>query len=216
MDGYRWRSGDSVNQYLTAPRHIQAVDVGPATVIVNYRSGLAEILIGPAARWWAELAISGDVDMPCALDPVSARRLRGQLLDAGLLAPTMRPEPWPAPTAGPAWTPSWGTHELAAGRPEPVSVPFATTVLAGLALAAVLATLAAEPNDPPNQAAGQCRARPQSRSRSPAGRAVHAGPGGVPGRVGGRAGAAGRVAPRGDVVPRRGGRPGAAARVGGD
>ncbi|OXM43122.1 lasso peptide biosynthesis B2 protein [Amycolatopsis alba] len=133
------------HQYLTAAAHVRAVDVGPTTVIVNYRGGQAETLIGPAARWWAELATTGDTEKTAALDPASAQTLRGQLLAAGLLAPTARPQPWPAPTAGPAWKPSWGTHELAAGRPEPVSVPLTTTVIAGMALAIVLATLAAGP-----------------------------------------------------------------------
>ncbi|MGW4529166.1 lasso peptide biosynthesis B2 protein [Amycolatopsis sp. NPDC004378] len=133
------------HRYFTAPGHVRAVDVGPATVIVNYRDGQAETLIGPAARWWAELAVSGDPTTVSALDEVPARMLRGQLLEAGLLAPSERPEPWPAPTAGPEWVPSWGTHELAAGRTEPVSVPLVTTVFAGLALAVVLATLSAGP-----------------------------------------------------------------------
>ncbi|ATY17055.1 hypothetical protein CU254_41460 (plasmid) [Amycolatopsis sp. AA4] len=132
-------------RYLTAPAHVRAVDVGPSTVIVNYRTGRAETLIGPAARWWAELAASGDPAATTALDEASARTLRGQLLDAGLLAPSPRPEPWSPPPNGPAWEASWGTQELAAGRPEPVPVPLAATVLAGTALALVLAVLAAGP-----------------------------------------------------------------------
>ncbi|WP_275295195.1 lasso peptide biosynthesis B2 protein [Amycolatopsis sp. La24] len=131
--------------YLTAPAHVRAVDVGPATVIVTYRSSRAETLVGPAAQWWAALSASGDTTVPSPLDDASARTLCGQLTDAGLLVSAPQPEPWPAPTAGPSWEPSWGTHELAAGRLEPVSVPFGTTVFAGLALAVVLVTLGAGP-----------------------------------------------------------------------
>ncbi|WNV83073.1 lasso peptide biosynthesis B2 protein [Umezawaea sp. Da 62-37] len=131
------------HRYLTAPAQVRAVDVGPATVIVNYRSGQVDTLIGPAARWWTELATSGDTDTPAALDHVTARTLRGQLLEAGLLTPSAQPTPWPVPTTGPAWEPSWGTHELAAGRTTPVPVPRTITMVAGLALALVLATLAA-------------------------------------------------------------------------
>ncbi|UMP06893.1 lasso peptide biosynthesis B2 protein [Amycolatopsis sp. EV170708-02-1] len=129
--------------YLTAAAHVRAVDVGPATVIVNYRGDHAETLIGPAARWWAELAVTGDAEKTAALDTASAQTLREQLLAAGLLKPTARPKPWPTPTVGPEWVPSWGTHELTAGRPEPVPVPLTTTVFAGVALAIVLATLTA-------------------------------------------------------------------------
>ncbi|APU15584.1 lasso peptide biosynthesis B2 protein [Actinoalloteichus fjordicus] len=128
-------------QHITVPDHVRAADVGPATVIVNYRTGNVEILIGPAARWWAELAITGNPDAPGALDAASARTLLGQLGAAGLIVPTRRPRPWSPPVAGPPWVPSWGTHELAAGRAEPVRAPLGVTMRAGLALAVVFGVL---------------------------------------------------------------------------
>lgn len=166
-------------RYLTAPGHVRAVDVGPATVIVNYRTGQAETLIGPAAQWWAELAAGGDPTATTVLHEVTARTLRDQLLDAGLLVPSPRPEPWaPSPT-GPAWEPSWGTQELAAGRPEPVPVPLAVTVLAGMALALVLVVLTAGPRGGRLARLSWLLARAARRTTRPAAvnnarRAVHA------------------------------------------
>lgn len=128
-------------RYVTAPDHVSAADLGPATVIVNYRAGNVETLIGPAARWWAELSATGDPDAPTGLDTASIRTLLGRLHADGFLVPTRRPRPWPAPVAGPPWVPSWGTHELAAGRAELPRVPLGPAVRAGLALAAVLGVL---------------------------------------------------------------------------
>jgi len=130
------------HRYVTAPGYVAAADLGPATVIVNYRTGAVETLIGPAARWWAKLAATGDPDTPTALDSASVRILLGQLYAAGLIVPIRRRRPSPAPVAGPRWIPSWGTQELAAGYVEPPRVSLGTTVRAGLALAVVLGVLA--------------------------------------------------------------------------
>jgi hypothetical protein len=50
-----------------------------------------------------------------------------------------RPRPWPAPVAGRPLLPSWGTHEVQAGRAPLPRVPYGALPLAGLALAVVLA-----------------------------------------------------------------------------
>lgn len=133
-------------RFLTAPHHVRAVDVGPATVIVNYRTGNVETLIGAAARWWDELAVTGDVNTPRALGTSAAQTLTHQLSAAGLVVPTRLPKPWPLPAAGPSWVPSWGTDELVAGRPEPVAVPLGVTARASLALAAVFLVLGFGPS----------------------------------------------------------------------
>lgn len=130
-----------MNRYLTAPAHVSAADLGPATVIVNYRAGNVETLIGPAARWWAELAATGDPAAPAALDPASARTLAGQLQNAGLIVPTPDPRPWPAPAAGPPWEPSWGTREIAGGYAPPPAVPPGAAGRGILALAVVLTAM---------------------------------------------------------------------------
>lgn len=134
-----------MSRYVTASAHVAAADLGPATVIVNYRSGNVETLIGPAARWWAELAATGDTAAPAALDASSARALAAQLTGAGLIMPAPSPRPFPAPVPGPPWEPSWGTREIPAGYEPPPPVPRPETARAALALAAVLAVLAAGP-----------------------------------------------------------------------
>lgn len=131
------------NGYITVPDHVRAVDLGPATVIVNYRNGRVETLIGPAARWWAEATASGCADVPGVLDGRAARTLHEQLLTAGLIAPSFPRRPGRPTAAGPQWTPSWGTQEMAAGLPEPVHVPLGETIRAGAALAVVLGALIA-------------------------------------------------------------------------
>jgi hypothetical protein len=128
-------------RYLSAPEHVAACDLGPATVLINYRSGEVQALSGLPAQWWAELAASGDPATPTALDPASAQSLLDQLTGAGLLAPTQRPHAWPAPVAGQPIMPSWGTHETQAGRAPIPDVPFRALLPAALSLAVVLATM---------------------------------------------------------------------------
>jgi transglutaminase superfamily protein len=131
-----------MKRYVTAPDHVAAADLGPATVLVNYRTGAVQTLIGPAARWWTDLAAAGDPGTPAALAATSANTLLAQLLAAGLIVPTSRPRPWAAPVSGPPWIPSWGTYELAAGHAQSLGVPPGVTLRAGAALAIVLAVLA--------------------------------------------------------------------------
>jgi hypothetical protein len=129
------------HRYITVPEHVRAVNVGPATVIVNYGNGRVETLIGPAARWWDEATTSGYADVSGVLDGLAEQTLRSQLLAAGLIAPTFPRRPGHCTAVGPPWVPSWGTQEMAAGRGELVRVPFGVTVRAGAALAVVLAVL---------------------------------------------------------------------------
>lgn len=120
---------------MQASSHVVACDLGPATVLVNYRTGTVNVLTGASARWWRQLA---DTGTPTALDLHRAGALLGQLLTAGLLAPVDHPRPWPEPVPGPPPRPSWGTDEVEVGRrPNPPSTWRAVAV-AGCALALVL------------------------------------------------------------------------------
>ncbi|MGQ0778988.1 MAG: lasso peptide biosynthesis B2 protein [Pseudonocardiales bacterium] len=125
-------------QYFTAPDHISACDLGPATVLVNYRTGDVHTLYGLSAQWWTELAVTGDAAVSVVLDTASVQMLLGQLQAAGLLVAVARPRPWPVPVAGRPIVPSWGTHEIQAGRISVARVPYRILPVALVALAAVL------------------------------------------------------------------------------
>jgi hypothetical protein len=125
-------------EYVTAPNHVAACALGPATVLVNYRTGAVKALTGPSALWWTELAATGDPAAPTTLDEPAARALLGQLHDTGLLVSTEQPQPWPAPVVGQALLPSWGTQEIQVGRTPIPAVPLRLHAVAGLALAVVL------------------------------------------------------------------------------
>lgn len=127
-----------VVQYVTAPEHISACDLGPATVLVNYRTGGVQTLYGPSARWWAELAATGDTSATTTVDRVSAQALLDQLHAAGLLVTAAGPRPWRAPVAGQPIVPSWGTHEFQAGRTPIPHVPYRALPVAAVTLAVVL------------------------------------------------------------------------------
>lgn len=126
-------------QHVTVPEHVSAVDLGPATVLLDYQTGEIKVLTGPSARWWTELAASGDTATPTALGGTSARTLLRQLHTAGLLVSAELPRPWPLPVAGRPIVPSWGTQEVQAGRVPTPPVPFRVLPVAGVALAVVLA-----------------------------------------------------------------------------
>lgn len=130
-----------IPQHVCVSDHVSACDLGPATVLVDYRTGAVKMLTGPAARWWAELATTGDTTKPTALDAVSARVLLGQLHSAGLLVSAGRPRPWPTPVAGRSLVPSWGTQTIQAGRTPIPRVPYRVLPMAAGALAIVLAVM---------------------------------------------------------------------------
>ena len=135
------REGDTVSRYVTAPDHVRACDLGPATVLVNYRTGNVQTLYGPPARWWAQLSTSGDTTTPTTLDKHSARTLLGQLHTAGLVTSVTRPRPWPAPATGQPITPSWGTDETQTECTPSPRVAYRALVVPAAALIVVLAVL---------------------------------------------------------------------------
>lgn len=126
--------------YVTAPVHVTAADLGPVLVLVDYRSGAVRCLLPPAGAWWRRTAETGHLDVADQLG------LAGQLIDAGLLLPTMRPLPWSAPVTAPAVSASWGSTEHPAGLVPP-SVP-ATVILRATATAALGVVLAVKCTGP--------------------------------------------------------------------
>lgn len=125
-------------QYVTAPAHVIAADLGPVLVLVDYRTGGVHSLMAPAAVWWRRMADTGALG---AEHP----RLAQQLLAAGLLRPTTQPIPWRAPVTAPAAAPSWGSDEHAAGLLPPDRAVAVATAAAATALGIVLTTKSAGP-----------------------------------------------------------------------
>ncbi|MGH3811523.1 MAG: lasso peptide biosynthesis B2 protein, partial [Pseudonocardiaceae bacterium] len=125
------------HRFVTAPEHIAACDLGPVTVIVDYRAGTTLSLLGPAAQWWSALTATGDSQVYTTLDTRSLHRLLTRLLAAGLLTPTSTPRPWSAPKSGQAWEPSWGVQEVQAGRARLPRVPRWSLALAAASLGVV-------------------------------------------------------------------------------
>lgn len=104
-----------MNPYVHAPDHVSACDLGPATVVVNYRTGTVHTLLGPSARWWAEVAASGDPASSHALSGQCAKALASKLCSMGVLTQVNEAQPWSQPQRGMSWSPSWGAQELPFG-----------------------------------------------------------------------------------------------------
>ncbi|WP_222598612.1 lasso peptide biosynthesis B2 protein [Lentzea tibetensis] len=128
-------------RYLTAPAHVVACDLGPATVVVNYRSGGVHTLIGPSARWWAEVATTGDLSRSNGLDSRPMMEVCERLRQAEVLIEAATPTPWTAPVAGQPWTLSFGTQEAQAGWAVPSRAPRGAFLIAGFALVLTLVAL---------------------------------------------------------------------------
>lgn len=129
----------NTRRYVTAPAHVAGCDLGPATVLVNYRTGSVHTLIGPSARWWADLALTGDTNTVTTLDPLVASKLLDQLRAAGLLTDTTRPHPWTPPRTAPPWQLIFGTREAPAAHTPESQTPVSLVIVAGLALAVTVA-----------------------------------------------------------------------------
>jgi hypothetical protein len=126
-------------RFVTAPAHVAGCDLGPATVLVNYRTGSVHTLIGPSASWWADLALTGDTSTVTTLDPPAASTLLDQLCAAGLLTDTTRPRPWKPPRTAPPWQLIFGTREAPAAHTRESQTSVSLVIVAGLALVVTLA-----------------------------------------------------------------------------
>lgn len=123
---------------VTAPAHVAGCDLGPATVLVNYQTGGVHTLIGAAARWWTELAATGDTNTVATLAPPASGVLLQQLRAAGLLTDTTRPRPWAPPCIAPPWQLIFGTRETPAAHTPASRAPGYLVIVAGLALAVIM------------------------------------------------------------------------------
>lgn len=131
--------------YVHPPEYVAACDLGPVTVLVNYRTGATQGLTGAAAAWWAELASHGATGATTALDMGTAEKWTARLIAAGMLRPSERPLPWEPPVPGQPWQPSWGTQELEYGYHGFPEVPKPYLALASVALVLTLATRVSGP-----------------------------------------------------------------------
>ena len=124
--------------HLTAPEYVRAVDYGHVTVLIDYRHGGVRCLLPPGGEHWRRAAVTGRSEYLPA--PLATR-----LLEAGLLHPAARPEPWPAPMRAHAPRASWGSVEHSAGIERPPAPPEPDATLAVNALNAVAKAAAGDP-----------------------------------------------------------------------
>lgn len=124
--------------FYSAPPYVVACEFGPATVLVNYRTGRLLIVLGPAASWWSDLATSGDASVSRTLLPADRSLLCEQLVAAGLLVRMPEAKPWSPPVVGKPGMPSWGTQEVSVGLGPPPRAPVRARLAAAAALALVL------------------------------------------------------------------------------
>lgn len=130
-----------MSRFVSCPAHVRSADLGTAAVLINLRTGRVDTLLGWAHHTWRELARHADRDVAAAAVGVpveQADELVDQLIANGVLTDSARPCPWSLPVA-PVTAASWGTNEVPAAISPPRSTSVAATVLAGVALAGVLA-----------------------------------------------------------------------------
>lgn len=113
---------------LRVSADVRACDLGPAVVLVSYRTGAVQLLTGPSAGWWRTAARSGDVERSA---PVVARLLANKMVEEGSA------ERWPL-VDGVPWEANWGTNELPMGFEPHPRAPIGAHLLAVLGLGAVI------------------------------------------------------------------------------
>lgn len=91
---------------------VRACDLGPAIVLVSYRSGAVRVLTGDARKWWLQTARTGKTEEHVPLVD--------ELITQGVVErETETARPWTLVTGIP-WQPNWGTYELPMGfAPHP-------------------------------------------------------------------------------------------------
>ena len=124
-----------MNTSLHAGPEVRACDLGPAIVLVSYRSGAVQVLTGPSREWWRKAARGEGVDEST---PWVSRLLAKGLVGRGAVVA----RPWPL-VPGVAWEPNWGTHELPMGFAPHPRVPLQDRVWATIALLVTVTTAVA-------------------------------------------------------------------------
>ncbi len=130
-----------VTRFVSCPAHVRSADLGSAVALVDLRNGRVDTLLGWARDAWAALARTGNPSAASSVISIPVGQvieLVRQLRTDGYLAYAESPRPWTVPAAEPT-APSWGTSELPAALTTPCRTRPAATLLAGFALASVLA-----------------------------------------------------------------------------
>ncbi|WP_435109546.1 lasso peptide biosynthesis B2 protein [Nocardiopsis synnemataformans] len=120
---------------VCVPTDVRACDLGPAIVLVSYRSGAVQVLTGPSREWWVKAAQTGRAEESTPVVP--------RLLDKGVVEHgTGSERPWPL-VFGKSWEPNWGTHELPMGFASHPRVPPRAHVTGAIGLILTLTTAVA-------------------------------------------------------------------------
>lgn len=117
---------------LHAFADVRACDLGPAIVLVSYRTGAVQVLTGPARKWWLQAARTGEAEETA---PVVGRLITKGMVERKAGAA----RPWPL-IAGVSWRPNWGTHELPMGFAPHPRVPLRDHVTGAIGLLLTLTT----------------------------------------------------------------------------
>jgi Transglutaminase-like superfamily len=127
---------------VSCPDHLRSVDVGPAMVLVDLRTGSVHTLLGWAHLLWTRLARAGELGDDANLLGVGSTDLdlvMGRWYEAGLLNRATDGRGWRIIQA-PRTQPSWGTQEVQAavcprGRGTPPAAVLAATAISAVLLA---------------------------------------------------------------------------------
>ncbi|MEU3025973.1 lasso peptide biosynthesis B2 protein [Nocardiopsis alba] len=117
---------------LRACVDVRACDLGPAIVLVSYRTGAVQVLTGPSQEWWRQATRTGEADGSA---PLVDRLLAKEMVTRE----SRSARPWPL-VSGVSWEPNWGTHELPMGFTPPPRAPLHVHVAGAIGLALTLTT----------------------------------------------------------------------------
>jgi hypothetical protein len=129
-----------VTRHLSCAKNIRTVNVGSATVVLDLRSGRVDMLLEWAHEIWNKCAATGSIPETWPPDDAGTTRevrLVHRLEQRGWLRAVAHPQPWKVPKVTPT-VPSWGTNEMPAAVAPRYAIGPVRTLLAGLAIVAVL------------------------------------------------------------------------------
>jgi hypothetical protein len=131
-----------VNRFVSCPHHVRSAELGTLTVLVDTRTGRVETLLGWAHHAWLELASTGDPGAAANAvkdaSPARVNELVRALAADRLVVLRSTSRPWTVVQTV-VTQPSWGTQEVPAGIAGRGRLELPATILASLAVAAVLA-----------------------------------------------------------------------------